>query len=191
MNIEEILDVMDELLDRSWNLPLTGGRCVIDADKVRDMIDEVRLNLPGEIKQAKGIVADRGEIIAVAKREAELLVQKAEEHAKSLIAKEEIVRQSQQRAAEIMQQAQMKAREIRAASQDYSENILRQTEESLTRSLADVKGTRQALRSTARGGAAATAAPAAKQAQAPQAGPIVRTQTGAARNMQRPQQRGR
>ena len=114
MNIEEILDVLDEVLDRAWNLPLTGGRCVVDADKVRDMIDEVRLNLPGEIKQAKAIVADRAEIISVAKREAEGIVQKAEEHAKAMISKEEIVKQSQARAAEIMQQAQMKAREIRS-----------------------------------------------------------------------------
>ena len=127
MNIEEILDVLDEVLDRAWNLPLTGGRCVVDADKVRDMIDEVRLNLPGEIKQAKAIVADRAEIISVAKREAEGIVQKAEEHAKAMISKEEIVKQSQARAAEIMQQAQMKAREIRSAAQDYSENVLRQT----------------------------------------------------------------
>ena len=150
MNIEEILDVMDELLDRAWNLPLTGGRCVVDADKVRDMIDEVRLNLPGEIKQAKSIVADRAEIISVAKREAETLVQKAEERAKALVSKEEIVKQSQARAAEIMQQAQMKAREMRTAAQDYSENLLRQTEESLTRSLSDVKSTRQALHNAVR-----------------------------------------
>lgn len=150
MNIEEILDVMDELLDRSWNLPLTGGRCVVDADKVRDMIDEVRLNLPGEIKQAKSIVADRSEIISVARREAETIVQRAEERAKALCSREEIVKQSQARAAEIMQQAQMKAREMRSAAQDYSENILRQTEETLTRNLSDVKGTRQALRNATR-----------------------------------------
>ncbi len=150
MNIEEILDVLDEMLDRAWSLPLSGGRCVVDADKVRDMIDEIRLNLPGEIKQAKSIVADRGEIIVGARREAETIVQKAEERAKALIAREDIVRQSQARAAEIMQQAQMKAREVRSAAQEYSETILRQTEESLTRSLGDVKGTRQALRQTGR-----------------------------------------
>ena len=53
MNIEEILDMLDELLDRAWNLPLSGGRCVIDAEKVREMVDDIRLNLPDEIKQAK------------------------------------------------------------------------------------------------------------------------------------------
>ena len=50
MNIDEILDMLDELLDRAWNLPLSGGRCVIDAEKVREMVDDIRLNLPDEIK---------------------------------------------------------------------------------------------------------------------------------------------
>ena len=71
MNIDEILDNIEELLDRSWSLPLSGGRCVVDADKVRDLVDDIRLNLPSEIKQARGIVADRSEIIDNAKREAE------------------------------------------------------------------------------------------------------------------------
>ena len=68
MNIDEILDVIDELLDRAWSLPLSGGRCVVDADKVRDLIDDIRLNIPGEIKQAKAIVSDRAEIIDGAKK---------------------------------------------------------------------------------------------------------------------------
>ena len=74
MNVEEILDMMDEMIDKAWNLPLTGGRCVIDTEKVREMIDEIRLNLPQEVKQAKGIVADRSEILSVARREAEAIV---------------------------------------------------------------------------------------------------------------------
>ena len=49
MNIEEILEAMDELLERSWSLPLTGGRCVVDAIKVRDLIEEIRLYRPQQI----------------------------------------------------------------------------------------------------------------------------------------------
>ena len=62
MNIEEILDVLDELLDKAWSLPLTGGRCVVDAERVRELIDDIRLNMPTEIKQAKAIVADRRDV---------------------------------------------------------------------------------------------------------------------------------
>lgn len=102
MNIDDILDAMDEMLDRAWNLPLTGGRCVVDAEKVRDLIDDIRLNMPAEIKQAKQIVADRTDIISVAKKEAEDIVRKAEEHAKALVEQEEITKQAQARATEIL-----------------------------------------------------------------------------------------
>ena len=88
MNIEEILDQLDDLLDKAWSLPLSGGRCVVDAEKVRDLLDDVRLNLPTEIKQAKAIVVDRTDIITTAKREAEAIVRKAEDRARAMIAQE-------------------------------------------------------------------------------------------------------
>lgn len=97
MNIEDILDLLDDMIDRAWSLPLTGGRCVVDAEKVRELLDDMRLNLPTEIKQAKAIVADRTEIVTVAKREAETIVRRAEERAKALVAQEEITRQAQAR----------------------------------------------------------------------------------------------
>ncbi len=146
MGIEEILDVIDELLDKSWNLPLTGGRCVVDAEKVRDLIDDVRLNLPTEIKQARAIVSDRNEIIAIAKRESETLIRKAEERARVMVSQEEVVREAQARAKEIVGQAQRQAREMRAGAQKFSDEQLQQTEAALLKSLEEVKGTRQALR---------------------------------------------
>lgn len=139
MNIDDILDAMDEMLDRAWNLPLTGGRCVVDAEKVRDLIDDIRLNMPAEIKQAKQIVADRTDIISVAKKEAEDIVRKAEEHAKALVEQEEITKQAQARATEILTQAQMKSREMRQASQEFAETMLKSTEETLSKALGDVR----------------------------------------------------
>lgn len=150
LNIDDVLDVMDELLDRSWSLPLSGGRCVVDADRVRDMIDDIRINLPTEIKQAQAIVSDRAEIIETARREAESIIRKAEERAKSLVASEEITKSAQAKAADILTQAQMKSREIRSAAQEFSDNILRTTEETMTKSLTDLRATRQALRNSAK-----------------------------------------
>lgn len=145
MNIEEILDMLEEQLDRSWNLPLSGGRCVVDADKVHKILDDVRLNLPEEIKQAKAIVKDRAEILASAQREAEAIVRKAEDRARMLIAQEEILRQAQSKSAEIITQAQTKSKEIRQASQDFSDDLLKRAEDSLTTSLSEIRQTRQAL----------------------------------------------
>jgi len=150
MNIEQILENMDEMLDKSWGLPLSGGRTVVDADKIRDLIDDIRINLPTEIKQAKAIVSDRSEILIAAKKEGEAIIRKAEERSKAMISHEEIVKQAQERAADIMTQAQVKAREIRQAAYDFSDDLLKGTEEALAKSLGDVRSTRQALRSNSR-----------------------------------------
>lgn len=150
MNIDNVLDVLDELLDKSWSLPLSGGRCVVDADKVRDLIDDIRINLPAELEQAKMIVADRAEILGEARREAEGIIRKAEERAKSLVANEEIAKAAQTKAADIMSQTQLKSREMRMAAHEFSDNVLRTTEESLTKSLTELRATRQALRSSAK-----------------------------------------
>ena len=150
MNIDDILDAMDERLDRAWNRPLTGGRCGVDAEKVRDLIDDIRLNMPAEIKQAKQIVADRADIISVAKKEAEDIVRKAEDHAKALVEQEEITKQAQARATEILSQAQIKSREMRQASQEFAETMLKSTEATLSKALGDVRSTCQAVKSSSR-----------------------------------------
>ena len=145
MNIEEILDTLDELLDKSWGLPLSGGRCVVDAERVRELLDDIRLNMPTEIRQAKAIVADRAEIIAIAKREAETIIHRAEERAKTLVSEQEIVKQSQEKAADIIANAQSKSNEMRYAASEFADSLLKSTEQSLSDSLANVKTTRQAL----------------------------------------------
>ena len=146
MNIDDILDQMDEMLDKAWNLPLTGGRCVVDAEKVRDLIDDIRLNLPTEIKQAKQIVADRTDIISVAKAEAESIVRKAEDHAKALVEQEEITKQAQQQASEMLNQAQQKAREMRKGAMEFSEDLLRRSEEVLVANVSEIRKVRTSIR---------------------------------------------
>lgn len=150
MNIDDVLDVMDELLDKSWSLPLSGGRCVVDADRVRDLIDDIRINLPTEIKQAQAIVSDRAEILATAKREAENIIRKAEERAKALVVQEEITKSAQTKAADILSQTQIKSREMRSAASQFSDDILRTTEETVSKALTDLRATRQALRNSAK-----------------------------------------
>ncbi len=146
MNIEEILDQLDDLLDKSWTLPLTNGRTIVDDEKVRDLLNDIRLNLPAEMKQAKQIVADRAEILASARREAESVVRKAEDRARAMIAQETVVKQAQQKANEILAQANQKSKELRTASQEYSDDLLKQSEELMTKLLSDVRTTRQLIR---------------------------------------------
>lgn len=150
MNIDELLDLMEETMEEASGLPFSGSKRMVDIDKMRDIIDEVRLNMPTEIRQAKAIVNDRADIIASAKREAEAIVKKAEDRARVLVGEEQIVRAAQQRAAEILASAQSQSREMRTTVTDYCENMLRITEEQLARNAAEVKTVRANLRQNAK-----------------------------------------
>ncbi len=144
MNVEELMDQIDEMLEKCMKLP--GGKVIIDAEKLRTVADDVRLNIPAEVKQARGIVSDRSDIINTAKREADNIIRAAEERAKAMVAQEEITRMAQEKAGEIMATAQNKAKEMRKAAQDFVDDIMRRADENLTANLAEVRKTRASLK---------------------------------------------
>ena len=145
MNIEEILNALEDMLEEAWSIPLSGNKCVVDAEKIKQYLEDIRLNMPTEIKQAKLIVSDRNDIIQQSEKQAEATLRKAEERAKALVAQEEIVKQAQEKAKEIITQAQTVAKELKKAANEFSDNALRQSEEALTLALKNVHETRQEL----------------------------------------------
>ena len=146
MNISEILDTIDDMLDKAWGLPLSGGKCVVDVERLRDLIGDVRLNMPVELKQAKMIVADRKQIVDDAKREAEIIIQKAEERAKAIVDHDELVKQAQIRANEINTQAQVQSRELKRATNDFVDQSLQEIEALLAKNMQEIKSARIAVR---------------------------------------------
>lgn len=150
MTIDELLEQIDDMVDKAWSLPLSGGKCLVEADRLRDIVDDVRANLPSELRQAKAIVSDRAEIISNAKREAEDIIRKAEERARTLVSHEEVVKQAQIKANEILSQSQQRSREMRKGANDFAEDVLKRTEENLAQHLTEVRQVRQSLRSPAR-----------------------------------------
>lgn len=148
MGIEDVLDRLDDMVDKATQIPLSGGKCIVNSEKIRDCIDDIRLNLPTEIKQAKAIVMDRTDIIDNAKREADSIIRRAEEQARVMVSESEIVHQAQAKANEIMAQATAKAKEIKSATNDFADNVFRATEEMLVNSLSEVKKARQTVKSS-------------------------------------------
>ncbi len=148
-NIEEILENIDDMIDRAVNIPF-NKKGLIDTDKLREYLDDIRVNMPHQIKEAQAISEKESEIISRAKKEAEAIVKKAEDRARVLITNEEVVKQAQAKANEIISNAQLKSKEIRRATNDYADLILKQTEEVLLKSLNDVKTTRNGIQQTQR-----------------------------------------
>lgn len=145
--IDDILDMMDDMLDNASTVPFSVKKSIIDCDQMRDYINEIRLNLPQEIKQAKLIVRDRQTIINDANKEADSIVRRAEDRAKVIVSNDEITKAAKARAVEMVNQAQAKSKEIKNAANKYIDDVLVQAEECLQANLSDIRKTRQAVKS--------------------------------------------
>lgn len=145
MAIDKYLDKIDDLLEEAWNLPFTGGKRMIDIEKVRELMDAIRMNLPQEMKEAKAIVSDRSEILSDARAEANSIVKRAEEKARQLVSREEVLRAAQQKAQEIMNDAREKSKATERAAMELLEGILKKSEDVLVASYTEVKNTRAAI----------------------------------------------
>ena len=150
MNVNELLDTIEDTLEESTSMPLSGGKRLVDVEKVRDYLDDIRANLPGELRQAQQIVNDRPQIVDTANAQAQAIVKKAEERARILVSDAEIVKAAQQRAAEITAAAQSESRTLRQTVTDYCDNMLKTTEEAMVENAAQVKNVRANLRQNAK-----------------------------------------
>ena len=150
MNVNELLDTIEDTLEESTSMPLSGGKRLVDVEKVRDYLDDIRANLPGELRQAQQIVNDCAQIVDTANAQAQAIVKKAEERARILVSDAEIVKAAQQRAAEITAAAQSESRTLRQTVTDYCDNMLKTTEEAMVENAAQVKNVRANLRQNAK-----------------------------------------
>ncbi|HIS24859.1 MAG TPA: ATPase [Candidatus Faeciplasma gallinarum] len=150
MTIDEILEMMDELLDKAVTVPFSNKKSMVDAEQLREYIDGIRYNLPTEIKKAKEMVADRSVIITDANAKAEQIIKKAEEHAKVLVSEEEVVKQARAAADEITAQAKTMDLNIKRAMIDKLDDILSESEKSITKALNEIKAMRETIKAAAK-----------------------------------------
>ena len=148
MRVDELISELQDLVADSKTLPLSGGKVLIDAEKIYDILDEIQDTLPAEVRQAKNIVADRSQIIAEAKKEADDIIRAAEERKKQMIDQSEVMREAKAESTELINAAKAKSAEIRKAANDYVDNIMKRTDDAITAQLTELRKTRQNLRIT-------------------------------------------
>lgn len=149
MNIMDIIDTLDEMLDRGLNMPFTGGKALLDVDKLAIISKDLRNNLPRELGQAKEVLSKREEILQTAKQEADAIVKRAEDRARALVAQQEILRQAQERARDLTHRSETESAELRKASHAFADSQLEAVEELVTRQLTELRQVRQTLKKTA------------------------------------------
>ena len=141
-NSEDIIGSLYDMVQDARTMPLAADKCILERDRVLDMLDEVIAQMPGELKQSRTIVESRNELINQARREAEGILRQAQEQAQALVTKEAIYEEARKRSEELIAQTQNRVLQLRKAGNDYMDDALRQTEETIAQALSDVRDTR-------------------------------------------------
>ena len=145
-NIEDIIGALYDMVQDARSMPLAADKCILERDRVLDMLDEIIAQLPGELKQSRTIVESRNELISQARREAESILRQAQDQARQLTTKESVYAEAKRRSEELVGQTQTKIAQLRKAGNEYMDDALRQTEETIAKALEDVRDTRMKFR---------------------------------------------
>ena len=139
MSVFDILDEMDDMLDNAKAFPLAAHKIVIDGDRLRELVNDIRLAMPKEMKRAQTIDYDCDRIMKEAQQNAERVIHEAEERAKTLVAESAIVDEAKKRAHEILAKTKSKCDQTKAATSAYVLQSLEATETQLADLLEQIR----------------------------------------------------
>jgi cell division septum initiation protein DivIVA len=153
IEINLLLDRLEALLVESRPFLLTSN-VIVDRDRCFDLINQMRVSIPEEVKKAQRVHRDRDRVIAQANEEAERIIALAHEQAAERVSDHEIIRQAEERAQTIVERAQREVDEIRAGADSYARDVLEQLEEQLIGQITTVRNGIAKLDSNVQGPAA-------------------------------------
>ncbi len=143
--VYENLEMLYNMIKEAWGLPLSSEKCVIERDKVLDLIEALKRSLPNEISEAKRLVDAKQAYIANAKREADTIRKAAEEKAKELVDEQEVYRTAKAKSEEVISNTEKTTGELKRMANDYADSTLEKTEKVLQDALDELRKTRQSI----------------------------------------------
>ena len=144
MEIFTLLETLEEILENSKTIPFSD-KGIVDKEELLEIIKEIRLKLPDELKQAKWVKEERQRILEEAQKEADDIVKEAENRIISMIDEHEITRKAYEQKAEIIETANEMSREISKGTKDYADSILQNIEIALENALETIQNNRREL----------------------------------------------
>ena len=132
MDILHLIDRLEELFNDSRAVPLTRN-VMVDEDKMLDIIDQMRIAIPEEVKKAQQLLAQRDRVMAQATEEANRTVEIARGKAEELVHRDLVVQEAQRRADQIVSQARGEAENIRRDADDYVVITLQRLQDELNK----------------------------------------------------------
>lgn len=144
MDVLKYLNEIEQIVEEASAVPFSG-KVMVDQLHILDLIKEIRLDLPDQVKEASYINEKKDGIIEEAKREADQIVQEARIRRENLIEESEIVRESKDKSHELILSAQHDANEIRMGALEYADSLLSKTESNIEEMLHTLRLNRSEL----------------------------------------------
>ena len=138
MDILQMIDRLEELLNESRPLPFTHN-VIVDEDRMLDLIDQMRVSIPEEVKKAQQLLAQRDRLIAQAQEEANRTVSLARDRSSELVERDQVVQAAYTQAEQIKAQAYTEGEAIRREADEYVLETLRNLEMEMERAITQVR----------------------------------------------------
>ncbi|HIT87581.1 MAG TPA: ATPase [Candidatus Coprocola pullicola] len=119
----DLLNELEEVLDNSRAVPFSN-RVSVDKEELYEIITEIRMKLPNELKQSKWVIEERNKILIDAQKEADEIVKNAEERVKRMVDENEVTKLAHEQAAEIVDSAKKTSKAMRIGAMEYAEEVL-------------------------------------------------------------------
>ena len=138
MDILQLIDRLEELFNDARAVPFTHN-VVVDEDRMLEIIDQMRIVIPDEVKKAQQVMSQRERFLAQAQEEADRTILLAREKAEQVAAKDNIVIEAQRRSEQIITQARLDAEATRRDADDYVVDTLVQLQDNLDKVLNQIR----------------------------------------------------
>ena len=144
--VEYLINMLYEMVEGAKSVLMSPDKCTIVRDEALDLLDELRGQLPLELKKAQDLLRARDEYVENAKKEAERIRRQADQDAKTIVGESEIARVARDKAHEILRQADERSKAMIGVANEYTDDALRRTEEAIQMALDEVRESRARFR---------------------------------------------
>lgn len=146
-DINRLIDMLIERIEDAKSPALKPNMSMVERDEILDLLEELRTQLPVEIKRAQELLAARDKFVEETKREAERMLRQAELDARTKVSESEVTYAAKERARQIIGRAEERSRQLYKVANEYAEDALARTEEAVQAALDEVKQSRVRFRS--------------------------------------------
>ncbi len=141
-DVQYLIEMLYEMIDGAKGVLMSPDKCIIVREDALDLLDELKGQLPLELKKAQDLIRARDEYVESAKKEAEKIRRQADQDAKNIVGESEITRIARDKARDILKRTEKRSKAMIEITNEYTEDALRRTEEAIQAALQEVHDSR-------------------------------------------------